>query len=1203
MFKKYFTKFAKISAVFFFIAVLGFSNLAPAIFNFVGQNQLAESFKIKEAHAATLQYVGGAEASGASADYNVSLTALTGGIGSAAQAGDLVIVATGFGSSANLNPGVSTAGYTEVADTWGNDTIDANFSANWKIMGGTPDSLVTCLGSTSASYASVCVVHVWRGADQTTPMDVAVTSVSGTNSSLPNSPAITPVTSGAIVISAGLGTDAAADATVTAPTGYGNQVDISFDSTNAATVGISSKAWSGSGAEDPAAWTNFTTGTADAWGAATLAIRPANDPPTITVSQPDGTGDTVTVGDLYNITYDLSDAEEVVTAAMYYDTDAVGLNGTAITGACATAAEGAGATCSWNTTGMTPGSYYVYASTTDGVNPVVNDYSPGQITINAPAAVLTVGTSGSQIANADSGATAVALDGAFTFITNTGSDSVTSIKVTNNGDAGNLSNVNLYYDTSGNGVGGGDDTLFGTGALGSAISGSMAISTTMKYVYVVADIPNTVAGGKTVDLQISNPSTDVATGATNTDTVAKNITNSTTIRPNITSITYPITSPLNGSRIGQSITINGAGFGTTCDGTNNRITIGGAGNVVSCTDTTFSNTSISITNFQYSSGDSYGGTASLLARVGGTDDDASQDIYVYPDITDVTNPTAYTNAAREYNASDSDGVITINGNHFGTAQGSGSVTVLGQTANIVSWGATAIQIQIPTSIADNSYTGNIISYQGTGGNSTASDTYGSGIYRILPRITSFIPTNPAKGESVQIVGNHLCQAGAASCPTGFDANNKITFYNGVDATYFDSWNNTSATTTVPATAQSGNVILKSNNYDSNALNLTLGTNAPYPPSSLNQFKSDGSTQITTNSGTNESSVKLAGGLSATSSMTMVLEVEVKPINSPFDGISTTTSTPNCVGSSCSNQQALVSSLSSGTQYHWRARAKNVISGDASTWVSFGGNSDGDPPTTAADRDFYSDTTAPVISGIGTPPGCTAHSNVSDVSASINWTASDNFNSSITNEIRYGTDSSLVTYSTSSATAGTNPSATLNGLSASTAYYYQVFSTDAVLNASSSPASVPFCTFNTTSPQTRLMKTLEFYVGQSTSTGNNLTANFDAFISESNTAGSNIYIKGAFMEIFGISKVDSGNVTIDVNFQSGLTPSGTVNYIVNPGGTSPTYWTLTRQITNLDWDRPGDNNHSNTVSITVSGNNPITSLLGAKVYVTYYYEPQ
>ncbi|MCX6702980.1 MAG: hypothetical protein NTW60_03895 [Candidatus Wolfebacteria bacterium] len=107
-----------------------------------------------------------------------------------------------------------------------------------------------------------------------------------------------------------------------------------------------------------------------------------NVPPSLSIFQPDGVGDTVIVGDLYDITYTLSDPEEAVTAAFYYDTDATGLDGTAITGPCALALEGSGVTCAWDTTGISPGSYYIYGITNDGINPQVSAYSLGAITIN-----------------------------------------------------------------------------------------------------------------------------------------------------------------------------------------------------------------------------------------------------------------------------------------------------------------------------------------------------------------------------------------------------------------------------------------------------------------------------------------------------------------------------------------------------------------------------------------------------------------------------------------------------------------------------------------------------------------------------------------------------------------------------------------------------------------------------------------------------
>lgn len=248
-----------------------------------------------------LTYIGGAEASGNSAAFNISLSALS------LQPGDLVIVSTGFVHTVDGDPGVTTAGYTEVADLRGNDTRDANLSVNWKIMGAIPDTSIACNGSLSATNGAVGVAHVWRGADQTSPMDVTPTTATGTNSSIPNSPAITPITTGAILIATGLGTSTAVDNSVTAPAGYTNQVDISIDPGSAATIGIASKAWV-SGAEDPAAWTAWTTNTQDSWCAVSLAIRPyINQSPIATQNTPSDTEIITTTTPTFNFT--CSDAE------------------------------------------------------------------------------------------------------------------------------------------------------------------------------------------------------------------------------------------------------------------------------------------------------------------------------------------------------------------------------------------------------------------------------------------------------------------------------------------------------------------------------------------------------------------------------------------------------------------------------------------------------------------------------------------------------------------------------------------------------------------------------------------------------------------------------------------------------------------------------------------------------------------------------
>lgn len=114
--------------------------------------------------------------------------------------------------------------------------------------------------------------------------------------------------------------------------------------------------------------------------AGTLTV---NDAPALSISQPDGVGDNVNIGNSYNITYTLSDADNAVTAAFYWDTNNDGVGGTAITGACATAAEGTNATCSWNTTGMSAGNYYIYGVVNDGVNSAVTAVSSGTITLSS----------------------------------------------------------------------------------------------------------------------------------------------------------------------------------------------------------------------------------------------------------------------------------------------------------------------------------------------------------------------------------------------------------------------------------------------------------------------------------------------------------------------------------------------------------------------------------------------------------------------------------------------------------------------------------------------------------------------------------------------------------------------------------------------------------------------------------------------------
>lgn len=117
-----------------------------------------------------------------------------------------------------------------------------------------------------------------------------------------------------------------------------------------------------------------------------------NAPPTVSISQPDGVGDTIAQNGSYTITYALADTDDVVTAALYYDTDAVGYNGTAIA-ACSAVTE-AGTTCVWDTTGVAAGAYYIYASTTDSVNAPVQSAYSGALTIEAVVISVSITSDG-----------------------------------------------------------------------------------------------------------------------------------------------------------------------------------------------------------------------------------------------------------------------------------------------------------------------------------------------------------------------------------------------------------------------------------------------------------------------------------------------------------------------------------------------------------------------------------------------------------------------------------------------------------------------------------------------------------------------------------------------------------------------------------------------------------------------------------------
>ncbi|KKR75402.1 MAG: hypothetical protein UU20_C0055G0005, partial [Parcubacteria group bacterium GW2011_GWE2_40_8] len=625
--------------------------------------------------------------------------------------------------------------------------------------------------------------------------------------------------------------------------------------------------------------------------------------------------------------------------------------------------------------GLTAGTLYDFqskAKNEDGDQTGLSTAGSG--TTSAPPQV-TAASSGTQTVNLDSGATGQYVGAAFTFQQTSGSaDTITALTIseagTVNANANLSANAGIRYES---GVAtcayNGTETLvsdtFDVTTDKMTLSGlSIPVTVGSNYtcVYVVFDIAMGAVGGQAIDLEITS-STDftLQNGTTKAGTYPVQLSDSTTIRPNVTSYDNISEAVLNnlGARNGQNITITGAGFGTVCG----SISIQVEGTTLTCNNANNTTISATIPSTQVTT---YGGTAAsgkgLLATVGGTQDDARRDFYIYPEVTNI--PTQ----AREADN------INIDGKRFGVTEG--AVNFIGNFGDIlvpavdVTWSDTAITVVVPTSIADNVYLGDIKITRAADTGSKEDNAYDSNGFRVLPKITEFNPVNPAVGDNVEIIGNHLCQAGAASCPGALDADNKITFYNAVDATLLNTWANGDSSTVgvnvkVPTGAASGNVVVKSNGYDSNALNLTLLSNTPSNPSVLDQFKNSGYTDsISVGGAASSTTIYFQMTMQASvSGGTLYPQIEAKAVGVAFTNAVTAEGTGQAGPGPATGQVSTV--LSTNTQYHWQARVCHNKGGThtsacdgtgdyPSDWVSFGGNTDPN------DVDFYIDATAPAI---------------------------------------------------------------------------------------------------------------------------------------------------------------------------------------------------------------------------------------------------
>lgn len=669
-----------------------------------------------------------------------------------------------------------------------------------------------------------------------------------------------------------------------------------------------------------------------------------------------------------------------------------------------------------------------------------------------------------------------------------------------------------------------------------------------------------------------------------------------------------------GARIGggagfrQSVTITGTWFGADPgvgfrSSATNNIKIG-THQIVDANIVAWSTNSITFLTDSSVAGDTdsdwgidFGGASSMTVTASGLTS-AGINFYVFPQVTSVTQPSGLPmDAAREYSAADTDGIVTLNGTRFGGSQGSGSATIVGQTATIGSWTNTAIQAQVPVTIADTTNTGSIVMTQGTG-TQGKTDTYANTI-RILPRITGFVPSSASEGTAVTVSGNHFCQG--VSCPIAFSASDKVTFATALDATTFTSWSATAIVTVLPVGVVTGGVLVTSNSYTSDISSLTVIPNTPLASTNLNQWKNVGLTQPIAVGGAASSTpiyLTMTMEVAGVSGGVMYPQIEYKPIGTPFvcgagacasavEGAGIAGPGPvDCVISNCNIAVSPTDDI-----YHWQARTKHTRNGVDyySAWVSF---NNVNPETST---DFQIDTTGPAITNVSSgTPGTN--------SATITWSTLGELS---TSQIQYNTTGIFVTNCATNSDCTTldptmvnshNPPSLAN-LNSGTTYYYRVRSKDIVGNEIIS-LNYTFLTQSVTAPAKTTKTYIDGAIGQVTSA---TTYHFSMNAPE--TAPS---VLSAYVEVFGIMSGGVGAVSVQAN--------GAASRSYDVSATNPTFYRFLYPISspntetnlNLNDVAPCSNGSPfgtppcNIVTLTPSAVNMY--VLSAKIITTYSYTP-
>jgi hypothetical protein len=766
------------------------------------------------------------------------------------------------------------------------------------------------------------------------------------------------------------------------------------------------------------------------------------------------------------------------------------------------------------------------------------------------------------------------------------------------------------------------------------------------------------SAGQTINLAVNTVNDfDTTSAVANDELLIGTPTIKAIIAPNMTGYTNTSEPALNfsagctncGGRLGagsfaQTITINGFGFGADPGAANratamNQIVIQGATptTIKSANVTSWSNTQIVISlntavtgNADADFGTNYGGATALSVTTAGITGDGLN-FYLFPQVTGLLVPTGLgPDGAKEYNAADTDGVITLLGTRFGASQNTSAVQILGCSATtctsptnsvvVESWSNTAIKVDVPTIIANNVYTGAITFVRDFPTASAAKVDYAN-IFSIRPRLASITPTSGGQGDAITLTGDHLCPVGGV-CPTGtlgtdssvlltpgFSSSDNLVL-GGATADYWNSWSHTQVVTAVPVGATLGATLatLTAGTYPAGAVAFTVvNNNVASPPASLVQYATttqntsmiSGSglsaptmTTLGVGSSTAATTVFMGGVITSASGVpgSMRLAVEVQPIGTAFIcttgacgtvKLSAPVAGPGTVDCSVLTNNCRVSIPLTENTYHWRARTEYTVNSITyySAWTVYPTPT----PNLETAADFLIDQTAPTSINIssGTP---------STNSVTLSWNTSEPATQVLQlnkTGIFTSTCASGNGCSNESLTLSLNHTATLSNLDSNTLYYYRIYAADAAGNFSWSSVQ-QFTTLGVTQPA----KTLYFHVlssGTSTTAGSAATSTFTVVIPETG-----VQFQSIFLDLRGLYQTSgsASNATLGVQVNGG----STATYALPGGRALFAPWRLYHPLVSLNLS-PG----ANTLTVT-AGNDTTLSSIGADVVLTYSYTP-